>query len=242
MIFSSIEKRVQFCLAIVLIANIALWFVLRGEQSVWSNVPPAPSLNMAIMSGLGDAGFVYRVNGLQLQNLGDTGGRVTSLDEYNYEELGRWFFLQDNLDNRSNFTPYLAAYYFSAVQDPQLLGPVIDYLSHVGTVLNGNKWRWLAQAVYLARFRMKDFDKAFSLAATLAGMDIENAPGWVQQMPAFVKNQTGDKAAAYALMLQILKSSGEELHPTEVYSMRVFMCTRLLDEESAVKNPLCEGL
>ncbi len=238
----STEKRVEFCLAVALVANIFLWFHLRAEQSVWANVPPAPDENVAAAYGLGDSSFAYRINGLQLQNLGDTGGRVTALEDYNYEELGRWFFLQDTLDEQSDYIPYLAAYYFSNAQDVQLIEPVIDYLHHVGVKPEPHKWRWLAQAIYLARFRMKNYDKAFSLAQVLAKLDIDNAPTWVKQMPAFIKGQSGEKEAAYALMLQILKTNGEGMHPTEMYSMRVYMCTRLLSEEQAVKNPLCDGL
>ena len=114
--------------------------------------------------GLGDPSLAYRANSVVLQNLGNTGGRTVSLDQYNYDDLTQWFFLQDKLDQKSDFIPYLASYYFGSVQDPEIFRPILDYLQMVGERPYEEKWRWLAQAVFMARYTMKDLDKALELA------------------------------------------------------------------------------
>ena len=239
--FSSTDNRVQFFLIFTLIINIAFWFYGRELQSRWINVPPAPSDKYASAYGLGDSGFAYRLNGIMLQNLGDTGGRVTSLNDYKYDELSKWFFLQNKLDVNSDYTPYLASYYFGSVQDPKKFRPVLDYLTSVGLQPAGQKWRWLAHGVYLARFKIKDLDKALEMANVLAKTRYDKAPGWVKQMPAFVMTDKGEKKAAYALLVEILKTSAQDLHPNEVNAMRAYICSRLLTKEEAGVNPLCQG-
>src|SRR5690606_23680957 len=134
---------------------------------------------------------------------GDTGGRTTSLNDYNYEELAKWFFLADTLDPVSNYVPYLAAFYFGGVQEPEKFRPVLDYLVHVGNRAEGEKWRFLAHAVYLARFELEDNDTALELANKLARVNNPNMPGWTRQMPAFIMNTQGKKEAAYALLLEM---------------------------------------
>ncbi len=237
----SLEHKVRFFLVLALIFNILFWFYGRGIQSQWTNVPPAPDDKYASAYGLGDASFAYRLNGIMLQNIGDTGGRVTSLKDYNYNDLSRWFFLQNQLDSSSDYTPYLASYYFGSVQEPEKFRPVLDYLMSVGLQTSGEKWRWLAQGVYLARYKMKDLDKALEMAKILANTPYEKAPGWVRQMPAFVMTEKGEKKAAYALLLEILKTSSQDLHPNEVNAMRAYMCSRLLTKEESEVNPLCQG-
>ncbi|PCK00327.1 MAG: hypothetical protein COA45_00660 [Zetaproteobacteria bacterium] len=238
---SSQDKQVQLCLALALLLNILFWFSGRDIQARWNNVPPAPSEKYAAAYGMGDAGFAYRLNGLMLQNLGDTGGRVTSLDDYHYDDLAKWFFLQDALDNKSDYTPYLAAYYFGSVQTPEKFRPVLDYLQKVGSQVEGEKWRWFAQGVFLARFKLNDLDKALEMANVLAKTEYEDAPAWVRQMPAFIMTQQGEKKAAYALLLEILKTSAADLHPNEVNAMKAYICSRTLSKEEAAQNPICEG-
>ncbi|MCB9991585.1 MAG: hypothetical protein H6867_09505 [Rhodospirillales bacterium] len=94
----------------------------RPLQARWVNVPPVPSEAAAIAMALGDRALAYRMYGIMIQNLGDTGGRVTPLKDYDYPRLGQWFMLEDKMDERSDFIPYLAAYYFGGVRNRKILG------------------------------------------------------------------------------------------------------------------------
>ena len=120
--------------------NFATWNYSRHMQARWANVPPAPSVFSASFSGLGDFSFSYRVIALMLQNLGDMGGRTTSLLDYNYEDLSDWFMIQHKLDPHSDFTPLLASFYFGAVSDESKLQPLVDYLRIAGASPEGEKW------------------------------------------------------------------------------------------------------
>ncbi len=242
MIDISQYRAIQIFLVLALILNITFWFSVRDMGARWGNVPPPPDIKYAASYGLGDASFAYRINGIMIQNLGDTGGMITPLEDYNYETLSNWFYLQDHLDQTSDFTPYLAAYYFGSVQNPSLLPPLLNYLSDVGGRSYGEKWRWLAQGVFLARYKLKDLDKALKMAEFLADTKNDNVPAWVRQMPAFVLSARGEKEAAYAILLEILKSRGENLHPNEVNATKAYICTRILDKKEAKSNPLCENI
>lgn len=88
------EYTVKIFLFLALVANIGLWFSARGVQAKWMNVPPAPEQRFASAYGLGDPQLSYRSVGIMIQNMGDAGGRTTSLSDYNYEELVKWFFFR----------------------------------------------------------------------------------------------------------------------------------------------------
>ena len=237
------KARIPVIFYILLLATLAaqvgVWTQLRTKQAAWGNVPPAPSERVATMWMLGDRQMAYRTIGIMLQNMGDSGGRVTRLQDYNYTRLGRWFMLEHALDERSNFMPLLAAYYFGATPEAKDLDPVIDYLSLVGESSYSAKWRWLSQAVYLARFKQNDQDKALRLSYKLADMYKPGMPAWVVQMPAFILAQKGDQEAAYDLAIQILKDDSQNMHPNEINFMVDYICHRILNEAQAAINPLC---
>jgi hypothetical protein len=234
----------QNLLIYMLFACVLAWqagFALhaRGIKAAWSNVPPAPSGKSAGFMALGDSQLAYRVSGLMLQNLGNTGGRATMFQYYDYKALYDWFVLADRLDPESNFVPLLAAYYFGATKEADDLDYIIDYLVLIGQRPEGEKWRWLAHGVYLARFVQGDLNRAFELASLLASLWQEGRPGWMKQMPVFILNAQGDKDSAYRMMITILKEEGDRLHPNEVRFMKDYICNKLLSSAEAQENPLC---
>ncbi len=226
-------------LFLALALNTLTWFSARYEQSRWTNVPAAPSKAGAVAFALGDAQLSYRMMGIMIQNLGDIGGRTSSLKDYDYEALSGWFYLSKQLDPHSDFMPYLAAFYFGSAQDPSVLPPLIDYLYEVGNDPAGEKFRWLAQAVFLMRYKVGDLDKAYEMAQTLANLD-RDLPIWARSMPALVKSQAGEKQVAVDLLIELLKSSGDKLHPNEVNATIAMICEQLLDESQASRHPLCQ--
>lgn len=232
--------KALFILAIA--AHISVWLHVRDVRGQWLNVPPIPSETGVTTSTLGDKQFAYRLIGIMLQNLGETGGRNTAFKEYNYEDLSSWMMLADKLDPQSHFTPFLAAYYYGASNEADQLEPLVDYLAVVGVRPGGERWRWLAQAIYIARWQMKDLDKALLLARRLAGLSEPDMPAWTRQMPAFILNAKGDKKEAIAIMLEILRSSAEKIHPNEVNFTRDYICNRLMSEAEARDMTLCQNI
>jgi hypothetical protein len=233
---------VQGLLVLAILAELFLWLSVRETQARWANVPPIPSEAGITAFTLGDKQFAYRIVGVMLQNFGDTGGRSTAFKEYDYEELTRWMFLADSLDPVSNYAPYLAAYYFGAIPEAEKFRPMLEYLRTVGLRSDKEKWRWLWQAVFISRFGMRDFDKALELANELAAHPNPDIPSWARQMPAFVLTDKGDKQAALAVMVELLKTDANKMEPAEVNSILHYICDRLLDESEAQSHALCQDL
>ena len=214
---------------------------IRPILSFPETVPNVPTLRASQVQFLGDKAFAYRVYGGMIQNFGEYGGKTTALKDYNFERLSRWFFLQNELDPESNYIPFIASYLFGASQDPKKLGPIVDYLEIAGNLSKGEKWRWLAHAVYMARFQVEDYDRALELAYKLSALYKDGMPAWTAKMPAFVQLQMGEKDASYSFMRGLLQGGHEGMHPNEINFMVDYICNRLLSEEEKSLDPLCEG-
>jgi hypothetical protein len=227
-----------FGMAVLL--NFAFWQHSKNILPKWDNVMAAPDETTAALSGLGDTEIAYRLMGYFLQNAGNVGGRYESLKAYDYAALEKWFFLSQKLDDRANYVPYLAAYYFGGVEDePEKTAHVVNYLGEHGQLLYPQKWRWMLQAIYLARYKQNDLPRALDLANKLASLKTDTAP-WARQMPAFIQLKMGNKEAAYEIMVRMLASEKDKLPASEVKEMLRYICTRTLEPTDAAKNPLCQ--
>lgn len=223
------KQGVTLALLVVLAVAVAFWQGSSDIEARWAGVPPVPSMRTATLMTLGDRELAYRSGALTLQTLGDGGGRVVPLKDYDYHKLGAWFDVLDELDPASDHVPMIAAYYFGASYVPGDIAVIVKYLSRIGDSPAGQKWRWLAHAAYLARHRMDNLDLALDLAYKLTRIQPLNGkplPIWARQMPAFLLNAQGDKAASRQLIEEML-SSADDLHPNEVNFMKGYLVEQL---------------
>ena len=239
--FRSDEKPLYILFFAFIAVQVVFSFAIRPIEAYFETVPPIPTESSASIQFLGDRELAYRVYGTRIQHFGDTGSRQTSLKDYDFERLSKWFFLQHKLNPRSNYIPFIASYLFGGSQDASKLPPLIDYLEVAGTSKGDEKWRWLAQAVYLTRFKLKDYDHALFLAQKLSDSYREGMPTWTKHMPAFVQLQMGEKEASYQFMKGLLVDGHGSMHPNEVNFMIDYICNRVLDPSQAKLDPLCEG-
>lgn len=233
--------KIQGVFLLLLLFNFAFWIQARQVLPAWDNVPPAPARETSPLVGLGDEEVAYRLLGYSIQNFGNVGGKYESLRDYDYSALKQWFFAAQSLDPESNYVPFLAAYYYGAVEDrPQLLSHVVDYLAEEGQAPYPQKWRWLAHAVYLARYKLNDLPRALALAEIVSRLPGQDVAPWARQLPAFVQLQMGNKQASYEFMARMLASEHDKVHPNEANEMIRFICTRALEPGDAAQNPLCQ--
>jgi len=64
---------------------------------------------------------------------------------------------------------------------------------------------------------------------------------WAKQMPAFILQAEGQSELAYKIMLNILISNVDTLHPNEINYMQDYICnTLLVDLPHIPPPPFCE--
>lgn len=220
--------KVKAYLFAFLVFNFVLWSAANRQQAQWEGVPPVPSKSGAMMMLLGDEQFSYRFGAITLQNLGDGGGRVTPIKDYDFSKLGKWFWLLHGLDPASEHVPFAAAFYFGGTSDPAQVAVVVDYLGKIGANPAGEKWRWLAHAAYLARHRMKDMQLALDLAYQLSRMRPLQGelPLWAKQLPAFILKEQGEKESAKELISSLLMNE-KNPNPNEVNFMKAWLVEQI---------------
>ncbi|MEZ5834928.1 MAG: hypothetical protein R3D03_04265 [Geminicoccaceae bacterium] len=192
----------------LLALQLGLGLALDGQRPRDGAIPPPPPppVAMLVAEALGDRQLAFRMAALRLQEAGDGGGEITPLADYDYGRVLGWLEAIDRLDPRSDHVMAMAAYYFALVHDPKKIAMMVDFLARTSMKHPETRWRYLAQAAYLARHRLKDRKRAMAIARQLAGLDVAGLPVWVRQMPAFVLADLGEAEAAADMMGAILAS------------------------------------
>lgn len=190
-------------LVVLVLAQGAIGYGLRKVPPHYHVLGAAPGDNVFLAQNLGDAQFGFRMAGLRLQHAGNLDGHVLPYKDIDYRRLAGWFALFDRMDPQSSVTPTMAAFLFVATQNPEETRYLVDYLERHALRDPQHKWRWLAQAVHIARYRLKDRDRALGLARELAGLPVDGLPYWARQMEVFILADLGEKQAARQILEKI---------------------------------------
>ncbi len=209
---------------ILLCGQVGFWSHTRNIMPEMGIVADVPGERTVRALSFGDEETFFRLLALNIQSSGDTFGRFTALYKYDYNKLYHWFRLLDGLNNRSNYLPAMATYYFSQSQNPNDVRYLVDYLDEYTADRVKEKWWWVVQGVYLAQHKMKDQARALKLSQRLRG--VRGIPIWAQQMPAFVQENRGEFGDALAIIQDILKHP-EDFSQGELNFMRYFVDERL---------------
>lgn len=217
---------------LITIIQIFFWYSTHHIKPEMHIVPDVPGELAVKATSLGDEELYFRILAMELQNAGDSFGRFTALKLYDYKKLSQWFYLLDTLDNKSNFVPSIAAYYYSNTQNIPDVIYVVNYLDYHSSKDMKEKWWWMSQAVYLANFKLKDQKLALKLAYKLSKTP-GKIPAWARQMPAFIHEKLGEKDQAIKIIKEFLDNE-KDLTPEELNFVHYFIKDRLemvLDEK-----------
>lgn len=188
-------------------SQILFWQATEKIKPEFDIVPPAPNKYVVAAASLGDEEFLFRVLSTRLQNSGDVFAGFVALSKYNYARIYDWLSTLDKLNSESDFAPAIASSYYSQTQHKPDTKYIVQYLEEHASKDVDKKWRWLYQAIFIARNSLNDMDKALDLSYKLTTHHDEKAPLWIKQMPAFLHEQRGENCQAYLFMKNMLNDA-----------------------------------
>lgn len=224
-------------LVLVFAGQILFGYLHRGLKVDEPVMPAAPTPYALGAMAFGDSQLLYRRLVLDLQNFGDTGGRVTAMTNYPIANVLAWLRALDSLDGDAGHHVLLAARYFSQTQDPHALERLVRY---IGERVNDNPERHsirMIEAFYLAEKRLNNPSLGLELADILERGDAQSIPIILRQMPAFLREKAGDYTGAAIGMSKVLESRFTTVDAAEKAYMEAYI--REMEEWS--RNPPAPG-
>jgi hypothetical protein len=192
----------MLCIILAVAHGIFAWSnrELRPELAVLT--PPPGALAREALS-FGDGQFFYRTSVLNLQTVGDEGGRVTRLSDYNYDYVLGWLEALAALDPLSHHYIMLAVRYFGFTPDLTSVRRLVDFVVADASADPQRKWYWLTQAMVMADHTLADLDYTLQIAEQLAAYDFPGLPSWLLLFPAVVLEKMDRFEEALALLNRV---------------------------------------
>jgi len=165
--------------------------------------PPNPLALKAL--GLGDDQFLFRAEVSWLQGVGDGGGRLKPLKDYDYDRVIEWLRVIDGLDPQSRSLFEVGARYFGAISDPGSaplkLKALATYFLEVGMSDPAQRWPWLVWAAVKAQHTIGDKELARRAADQLMSLrGAAGAPYWLPLLAPPLYRAAGDSDRAALVM------------------------------------------
>jgi len=212
-------------LAALLGVQVALAGAFHDGQFEQAILPPVPTRPALSLLSFGDREFLYRKLVLDLQNFGDTGGRITPLRDYHMPEVVEWLRALDTLNPRGEHHIVLAARYFGQTQDRSQVVYLVRYIQEHVALDPERKLGWMSEAIYLAQARAGDSKLAMDVADQLAMYDYPKMTVLAYQLPALVHRNLGNHARAVAYMNRALRLTAHKASEADRRFMREFITT-----------------
>lgn len=199
------------------------WSALQPREPAAAEQLPDPlKVNIWQIVSFGDPIPLSRALMLWLQCF-DNGAVTVPFRSLDYDRVTGWLDIALSLDNKSQYPMLSATRLYAEVSDAPRQRRMLDFVLQKFREDPAHRWRWLAQAVVIAKHRLNDLPLALKFAQELAdNTSNTTAPSWAQQMHIFIREDMGEVESARILLGGLLDSGSI----TDVNELR-FLSERL---------------
>lgn len=220
-------------LLVTLAAQVSLHVLQEPATARVRPLPEPPRAELVAALGFGDRIAIAKLAMLWLQSFDNQPGVSIPFAELDYSRLIRWLDVILKVDGQAQYPLLAAGRIYAEVPDRARASAMLDFVERAFLEDPNRRWPWLAHAVYVAKHRLDDPERALRYATTLAthatGPDV---PGWARQMRIFVLEDMGEIEAAKVLLGGLLES-GRITDPHELW----FLSQRLAELEARAREP-----
>lgn len=194
------NRKIPALLLVLLFGmQVLLWFfTYRIKPSFMITPYPPTSMEIKALS-FGDEQFLYRKLVFTLQNAGDKVGQTTNINNYDYNRIKRWFVALDKMDLKSEYIPYMAAYYYSYVRKEENSKMIAQYIVDYAKRDPQKHWRMLTTAAYIYFKKVANSNQEIQEIGDIL-VQQQNIPIWAKTLTAFYLNKNGDICTSYDLI------------------------------------------
>jgi hypothetical protein len=219
-------------LLVMLAAQVLLHLLQDPVTARARPLPEPPRAELVAALGFGDRIAIAKLTMLWLQSFDNQPGVSIPFAALDYSRLTGWLDVILKVDGLAQYPLLAASRIYAEVPDRARASAMLDFVERAFLADPNRRWPWLAHAVYVAKHRLHDPERALRYATVLAthatGPDV---PGWARQMRIFVLEDMGEIEAAKVLLGGLL-DSGRVTDPHELW----FLSQRLAELEARVRD------
>lgn len=228
--------RAIIILLLVALAAQLTWHARQQPIGARANDLPYPlSTRAYVIASLGEPVTAAKLLNLWLQAFDNQPGISLPLHALDYSVVTQWLDTILELDPDGDYPMLAAARVYGSVNDRAKQRAMMNFIFEKFTQDPDKHWRWLANAVIIAKHELKDMPLALKYAEALADSTTsKNVPYWAKDMKIIVLEDMGELEAAKVLVGGLI-ASGKISDPNEL----IFLENKIRElEEKMTKSRL----
>ena len=212
-----VPNYVFIFLAALIITQVVLNDRLPARQAVAQSLPRVVSPQVLDLAGFGDTTALSKYLMLWLQAFDNQPGISIPFRLLDYDRLRDWLAAILGLDPRAQYPLLSASRIYTEVPDSEKKRIMLAFVEEQFMQQPGQRWPWMAHAVYIAKHQLQDLDLALELARKIREhVPSGEAPAWARQMEIYVLEDMDQIESAMVLIGGLLESGritdDNELH------------------------------
>ena len=203
-------------LALALAAQVGWQSARPRLRTTASDLPPPPASGVLRLASFGEPAAAARLAMLYVQSFDQRAGNDVPYRKLDYGRLIGWLQAILDTDPRSSYPLFAAARIYAENPDPRKARAMLEFIYREFLKDPNRRWRWLAHAALLAKYRLKDLPLALRYATAVDRLTTApDVPDWAKQMRLFILEDM-DELQAAKIMLGGLLASGQIKDPAEL--------------------------
>jgi len=203
-------------LALALAAQVALHSTGPRLRAAPSELPPPPAPGVLRLASFGEPAAAVRLAMLYLQSFDQRAGNDIPYRDLDYGRLIGWLRAIVDTDPRSAYPLFAATRIYAENPDPRKARAMLEFIYREFLKDPNRRWRWLAHAALLAKYRLHDLPLALRYANAIDRLTTRrDVPLWARQMRIFILEDMNEIEAAKVILGGLL-ASGKIKDPAEL--------------------------
>jgi hypothetical protein len=226
-------KDVPRTVIVILLFALAAQLGWHSQQPIVAravDLPHPMSSRAYVIASLHEPLMVAKLLNLWLQAFDNQPAVSLPLHALDYNIVIKWLDTILELDPDGDYPMLAAARVYGSVSDHKKQRAMMNYIYEKFRQNPNKHWRWLANAVIVAKHELKDMPLALKYADALANRPTsENVPYWAKDMKIIVLEDMGEIEAAKVLVGGLI-ASGEITDANEL----IFLQNKIRELEEKV--------
>lgn len=203
-------------LAFALAAQIGWLSARPPHRPAGLDLPPPPGPGMLRLASFGEPAAAARVAMLYVQSFDLRAGNDLPYRKLDYGRLIGWLRAILDTDPRSTYPLFAAARIYANNPDPRKARAMLEFIYREFLEAPNQRWRWLADAALIAKYRLGDLPLALRYANAIDRLTTRrDVPLWAKQMRIFILEDMNEVEAAKVIVGGLL-ASGRIKDPAEL--------------------------
>jgi len=223
-------------LALALAAQVGWQAARPSVRPAGLDLPPPPAPGMLRLTSFGEPAASARLAMLYVQSFDLRAGNDLPYRKLDYGRLIGWLRAIVDSDPRSAYPLFAAARIYAINPDPRKARAMLEFIYREYLKEPNRRWRWLADAALIAKYRLGDLPLALRYANAIDRLTTRrDVPLWAKQMRVFILEDMNEIQAAKVIVGGLL-ASGRIKDPAELRFLKRQL-ERLASREAHPRPP-----